>query len=347
MKNNVIKLFDMFTGYGGAEHALKKAGINYETVGFSEIDNLAIKCFQTNFPNVKNYGDCTKIDVKDLPDFDLLTGGFPCQPFSEAGKHKGELDIRGTLFYDIIRIAEYKTPKYLLLENVKGLTFETHKQTFNKILSELDRIGYKVNWKVMNSKNYGTPQSRERIFFACVRKDINNLFQFPEKEELKIFLKDLIMKDVDEKYFLSTKKLKTFKKDRYPKNYENQQNLLRDDFNSHVVSVAVRNKNRSNHQNKNLKYGSFPVELHLRYNRDIGVSFAVKSAVHEYMIADMDLNNIRHLTPKECFRIMGFFNDEINLDGLSNNAIYKLAGNGWDINMISKIFKILLKDYKN
>ena len=96
-----------------------------------------------------------------------------------------------------------------------------------------------------------------------------------------------------------------------------------------------------------MKYGSFPVELHLRYNRDIGVSFAVKSAVHEYLISDVNLNNIRSLTPKECFRLMGFFNDEINLDGLSDSAKYRLAGNGWDINMVSKIFKNLLGNYKN
>ena len=227
MKNKKIKVFDMFTGYGGAEFALKKAGINHQTIGYSEIDSHAIKCFETNFPDIKNYGDCTKIDVKELPDFDLLTGGFPCQPFSEAGKHKGELDIRGTLFYDIVRIAEYKKPKFLLLENVKGLTFKTHEKTFNKILSELNRIGYNVHPpKVMNSRHYGTPQSRERVFFACIRKDLNNKFEFPQKEELKIFLKDLILKDVDKKFFLSDKKLRTFKKDRYPKIYESQQNLL-------------------------------------------------------------------------------------------------------------------------
>ena len=100
--NKKLKVFDMFTGYGGAEFALKKAGVNHKTIGYSEIDLHAIKCFEQNFPNIENYGNCTKIDVKELPDFDLLVGGFPCQPFSEAGKHKGELDIRGTLFYDIV-----------------------------------------------------------------------------------------------------------------------------------------------------------------------------------------------------------------------------------------------------
>jgi len=328
-----IKVFDMFAGYGGAEFALKKAGIEHETIGYSEIDKDAIKCFDKNHPNIKNFGDCKEINPKELPDFDLLTGGFPCQPFSEAGKHKGELDIRGTLFFDIVRIAEHKKPKYMLLENVKGLTFNNHKETFKKILSELDRIGYDVTFKLVTSKRYGTPQSRERILFACIRKDLNKKFVFPEEEELKIFLKDIVEKDVPKKYFLSDKKLKTFTKEIFPEGEE-----------SDIVSVAIRNKNRSKHQSLGLPYGTFPKQLHLQFNRDIGVSFAVKSATHEYMVANIKLENIRHLTPKECFRLMGFFKDEINLDGLSEQAKYKLAGNGWDVNLISKVFKKLLKD---
>jgi len=304
-----MKIFDMFAGYGGAEFALIKAGIKHECVGFSEIDKGAITCFNNNFPNIKNFGDCTKINSNEIPDFDLLCGGFPCQPFSEAGKHNGELDIRGTLFYDIIRIAEVKKPKYMLLENVKGLTFDNHKKTFDKILSELDRIGYKVYWKVLNSKNHGTPQSRERIFFVCFRKDIDTGFEFPKEEKLKIFLKDLIEPPAKET----------------------------------MVSIALRNKNRSKHQHKGLPYGTFPKEYHYKMNKDIGVSYAVKSARHEFLIGDLKLNKRRELTPRECFRLMGFFNDEINLDGLSDTQKYKLAGNGWDINLVSKIFRRMLK----
>lgn len=329
----MIKVFDMFSGYGGAEFALNKAEINHKCIGFSEIKKHAIKCFEKNHPGIKNYGDCTKITVSDLPDFDLLTGGFPCQPFSEAGKHKGELDIRGTLFADIVRIAEMKKPKYMLLENVKGLTFQNHKKTFDKILSELDRIGYKVYWKVMNSKDYGTPQSRERVIFVCFRKDIDNGFEFPKKEPLKIYLRDLIEKDVPEKYKFTEKRFNGFLKDRFPSGDE-----------EHIVSVAIRNKNRSKHQQLGVPYGTFPKQYHLVFNKDLGVSYAVKSASHEFMVATMKLENIRGLTPKECFRLMGFFEDEINLEGLSESQKYDLAGNGWDINLISKVFSKMFKN---
>lgn len=327
----MIKVFDMFSGYGGAEFALKKANIPHKCVGYSEIKKHAIRCFEMNHPGIKNYGDCTKIDPFELPDFDLLMGGFPCQTFSEAGKHKGELDTRGTLFHDIIRIAEVKKPRWMLLENVEGLTHKNHKKTFDKILSELDRIGYKVYIKLMNSKDYGTPQSRKRIIFVCFRKDIDKGFEFPKEEDLKIFLKDLIEKDVPEKFLLKEGKFKGFIKDSFPEGNPED-----------IVSVAIRNKNRSLHQAKGLPYGTFPKKYHLKFNQDIGVSYAVKSATHEFMVSDINLNKIRSLTPKECFRLMGFFADEINLEGLSDSNKYDLAGNGWDINLISKVLKKML-----
>ena len=129
-----LTYFELFAGYGGGGFALNKAGIASECVGFSEIKPHAIKCFQANHKGVKGFGDCTQIEPSKLPDFDLLTAGFPCQPFSEAGTRKGEMDIRGTLFNEIMRIAEVKKPKYMLLENVRGLTFRNMKDTFDKIL---------------------------------------------------------------------------------------------------------------------------------------------------------------------------------------------------------------------
>jgi len=329
----MLKVFEMFSGYGGASFALKKAKIKYKTIGFSEVDSVAIQCYKQNFPSIKNFGDCTKIIPNELQDFDLLTAGFPCQPFSEAGRHHGIHDTRGTLFHDIIRIAKAKQPSYMVLENVKGLTFKNHQGTLKTILKEIDQIGYNCKYQVLNSRDYGTPQNRERVVFLCINKSINRLIQFPKKEKLRLYLKDLVLKNVREEYNLKPSSRK-FKKDKFPK---------KDKFNQHqIISVAIRNKNRAKHQYKGLKYGSFPVELHLRFNKDFGVSYAVKLARHEYMVADMSLNKIRYLTPVECFRLMGFFNDEIHLEGISRTNQYKLAGNGWDINLFSKIFKAFL-----
>jgi len=323
----------MFSGYGGASFALKKAEIKHKIIGFSEIEKSAIFCYTKNFPNIQNFGDCSQINPSDLEDFDLLTAGFPCQPFSGAGKHRGISDTRGTLFHHIIRIAEAKKPNYMVLENVKGLTFINHKKTLETILKEIDRIGYRLKYKLLNSRDYGTPQSRERVVFLCVKKSINKSIKFPKKEPLKFYLKDLICKNVSADLYLN-KSDKKFKKDKFPKINSFNKN--------HVISVAIRNKNRSQHQAKGLKYGSFPVDLHLRFNKDFGVSYTVKSSRHEYMISDIKLNNIRYLSPVECFRLMGFFNDEINLNGVSKTQKYKLAGNGWDINLFAKIFEIFL-----
>jgi len=204
MEKQKLKVLELFSGYGTSSFALKRLGIPYEIIGYSDIDKYANQCFKQNHSG-KELGDIKNINPNDLEDFDLLTAGFPCQSFSVAGCMKGESDSRGTLFYEIIRIAEVKQPKFMLLENVKGLTCRKFKPTFNKILSELRRIGYNVYWKVLNSKNYGIPQSRERIWFVCFRRDIDvpMRFQFPEPRKLKIFIKDILESQVDKKYYLS------------------------------------------------------------------------------------------------------------------------------------------------
>lgn len=213
-----MKILELFSGYGTASFALKELGIDYELIGYSDIDKYANQVFKQNHcPNDTEdklrLGDVKLIDPNKLEDFDLLTGGFPCQAFSVAGKGLGELDPRGTLFYEIIRIAEVKKPRYMLLENVKGLTNKNHRPTFEKILSELARIGYKVHWKILNTKDYGIPQNRERVWFVCFREQSDyDKFNFPEKEELKIFIKDILEENVDKKYYLSEKLQERFKK---------------------------------------------------------------------------------------------------------------------------------------
>lgn len=133
-------------------------------VGFSEIDKYAIQCYQSHFPEHRNFGDATTINPNELPDFDLLCGGFPCQSFSIAGKRRGFEDTRGTLFFDIARIVEVKRPKIVWLENVKGLLNHDEGKTFRVIIQTLSELGYDVQWMVLNSKFFGVPQNRERVF---------------------------------------------------------------------------------------------------------------------------------------------------------------------------------------
>lgn len=156
-----MKYLSLFSGIGGFELGIGERG---ECIGFSEIDKHAIKTYQKNFPNHKNYGDITKINTEDLPDFELLVGGFPCQSFSIAGKRGGFADTRGTLFFEIARIIKQKQPRLLLLENVKGLLSHDKGNTFTTIITTLDELGYDCQWQVLNSKNHGVPQNRERIF---------------------------------------------------------------------------------------------------------------------------------------------------------------------------------------
>jgi len=344
----------MFAGYGGASHGLRKAGVPFECVGYSEIDKYAIKCYEQNFPGIKNYGDARKINPKEIPDFDLLTGGFPCQAFSIAGKFLGEKDERGTLFQEIVRIAEVKKPRYMILENVKGLVTKTHKSTLRRIVYELRRIGYTVAYKVLNSKDYGIPQNRERIWFVCIREDLEFDFMWPESEKLKIFLKDILEENADKKYFLTKTAVEWLKK----YNEENKRKKrgffweprdisktattisARVQFGATDNSVACKNGCPFNVQslgnvnpsgkgmNGNV-YDTSWISPTLTTNKGEGLK------IYENY-------SIRKLTPKECFRLMGFLNDEINLEGLSDTQKYKLAGNGWDINLVSKIFKNLL-----
>ena len=161
-----VRVFSMFSGIGGFELGIEQSDINTELVGYAEIDKYAISIFEKQFTGVTNYGDATAITASNLPDFDLLVGGFPCQAFSIAGKQQGFSDTRGTLFFDIARICAEKRPRYLVLENVKGLLSHDGGQTFQRILRVLADLGYRVEWQVLNSKNFGVPQNRERVFIV-------------------------------------------------------------------------------------------------------------------------------------------------------------------------------------
>jgi len=164
-----VRYFSMFSGIGGfelgIEQAAKDLGLTTECVGYSEIDKHAIATYERHF-NHDNYGDATTINPTTLPEFDLLVGGFPCQAFSIGGKRLGFEDTRGTLFFDIARIIKAREPRYFILENVKGLLNHQGGKTFGLILRTLDELGYDVQYQVLNSKDYGVPQSRERVYIV-------------------------------------------------------------------------------------------------------------------------------------------------------------------------------------
>jgi DNA (cytosine-5)-methyltransferase 1 len=362
-----VRILETFSGYGTASFALKRLGITYDLVGYSDIDKYANQCFKQNHcpwdvEDKLRLGDIKLINPYELDDFDLLTGGFPCQAFSAAGKGQGELDHRGTLFNEIIRIAEVKKPKYMLLENVKGFTFKKFKGTFDKVLSELDRIGYIVYWKVLNSKDYGIPQNRERVWFVCFRKDVSHSFCFPEPRKLELFLKDILEDEVDEKYYLSDRAVQGIMKSNYqerkPQSKDvcsalkvggdvkcifNPYNGKISETESGTIGTSVGTSTGKTAQlliynticlNSKDRDGNQPKIQNRVYSSE-GVSPAVITA---FMPSIENKTQIRKLTPKECFRLMGFLNDEIKLEGLSNTQQYKLAGNGQDINVVSLIF---------
>ena len=158
-----MKYFSMFSGIGGFELGIELSNIDAECVGYSEVDKYAISIYQRHFPDHKGFGDATKIRTEELPDFDLLVGGFPCQSFSVAGKRGGFKDTRGTLFFELARVLRDKRPRYFLFENVKNLLSHDSGKTFQTILKVLADLGYDVQWSIYNSKNY-VPQNRERIY---------------------------------------------------------------------------------------------------------------------------------------------------------------------------------------
>ena len=158
-----LRIFSMFSGIGGFEYGILQSKINPIFVGHSEIDEYAESIYMNHYNNL-NYGDATKIDTNELPEFDLLTGGFPCQSFSISGHRRGFDDTRGTMFFEIARILKDKRPRYFLLENVRNLLSHDKGETFKRISTILSDMGYHIEWDVFNSQNFGLPQRRERVF---------------------------------------------------------------------------------------------------------------------------------------------------------------------------------------
>lgn len=207
-----MRLLSLFTGIGAFEKALRSLKIPYELVGFSEIDKFAIKsyCAIHNVDEKLNLGDIKDIKTETLKEIDIMTWGFPCQDISIAGKMGGiEKDkTRSGLYFEGLRILKEVRPKVSIIENVKNLTCKRFKNEFAMILKNIEDEGYNNYWRVLNAKDYGIPQNRERVFVVSIRKDVDKyIFKFPDKQFLPIKLEDLLEKNVEEKYYLSDKAL--------------------------------------------------------------------------------------------------------------------------------------------
>ena len=208
-----MKVLELFAGIGACSKALEGIGIKIDIVDAVEIDKYAIKSFNAIHGTNFEVQDIKEWD-KNLKDIDLITHGSPCQDFSVAGKQAGGdlgSGTRSSLMYETIRIVGKLRPKYVLWENVKNILSKKHKHNFDSYIETMNVLGYNSYYQVLNAKDYGIPQNRERVYTISIRKDIDaGTFKFPEKEELKLRLKDMLENEVDEKYYLSDKMIKFF-----------------------------------------------------------------------------------------------------------------------------------------
>lgn len=300
-----IRYIDLFCGIGGfryaIEEALKNLNISGECVFSSDIDKYAQISYETNFGE-RPVGDIKKVDAKDIPDFDILLAGFPCQAFSICGLRRGFEDTtRGTLFFDIARIIKEKRPKAFVLENVKNLASHDHGNTLKTILDTLrDELGYHVEYKVLNALDFGLPQKRERILIVGALKPfvMNWEFNITDKKNLE----DILEINVDKKYYASPEIAKK-----------------RKSMHTAKVTPSIW------HENKSGNISSYPYSCALR-----------AGASYNYLL----VNGERRLTPREMLRLQGF-PDSFSI-AVSDTQTRKQAGNAIPVTMVEKVIEQFL-----
>lgn len=358
-----IKVIELFAGVGSQAMALRNIGIDYEIIGISEIDKFAIKSYEAIHGEVHNFGDISKIEK--LPYCDLLTYSFPCQDLSVAGQRKGiSKDTRSGLLLEVERLLlkakENGTlPKYLLLENVKNLVGKKFIKDFESWLSFLNSLGYYSNWEVLNAKDYGMPQNRERVFVVSSLENMH--YKFPKPSELKTKMKDLLEEKVDDKYYLSEKYLKCFS------DMKNRNGFIRgerfnprklEDCNAAFAITTRAGQRATNNfiiQLGNLKntesFGGNPHTGRV-YSPD-GISPCLNTMQGgglEPKILQNEDYRIRKLTPLECWRLMGFSDNDYYAAksvGISDSQLYKQAGNSIVVTVLEAIFRqLFLKKHK-
>jgi DNA (cytosine-5)-methyltransferase 1 len=305
VNEKTIRYFSMFTGVGGFELGLVGSyGKSWQCIGFSEIDKYTNQLLAKKFPNVKNYGDATKIEADKLPDFDMLCGGFPCQSFSIAGKRRGFEDTRGTMFFHIARILEVKKPRLVFLENVKGLLNHNKGQTFKVIIQTLSELGYDVQWMVLNSKFFGVPQNRERVFIIGSLRGTTRPEILPFRQ---------ISSEVNELCGQQTNSIKA----RYTAIGDGSY-VTKSKFNAQACAYRTRT------------YCNQPGRIEMRKDN---IANQLTSVMKDSIT--FDGMKIRRLTPIECERLQGFPDGWTN--GFSDTQRYKMMGNAVTVNVIRAI----------
>jgi len=307
----------------------------WECVGYSEINKYATTIYQKHFPNHKNYGDITKIIAEDLPDFDLFVGGFPCQAFSIAGKRGGFDDTRGTLFFDCARILKEKRPRNFILENVKGLLSHDGGRTFKTIITTLAELGYCVEWQVLNAKDFGVPQNRERVFIVGHFGGMPRRKVFPIRKTNSKALRKVIG---------GSQGYRVYDKDGLACTQATQAGGVGAKTGLYISHV---DRGKGEYILKETeKAGCLTATMYKGIDasgRTGVISRTIRSsgrcsldAKHNWDIIH-DGIKIRRLTPVECERLMGFPDNWT--EGVSDTQRYKCLGNGVVSNVVTEIVK--------
>lgn len=360
IKKESFTYISLFSGVGGFEFALNRLG--GRCLMASDIDVYANKSYKALFGE-ETVGDITKINERNIPDHDILVGGFPCQPFSNSGRQLGLREERGLLFFEIVRIAKYKQPKALLLENVKGLINNDSGKTMTILLKTLNDIGYTVDMEVMNSKFFDVPHNRERVYIVAIRNDLvhtkgkwnisgNTImakrkkslqdvietlnFPYPKQENVCQDLSFILEDGLEEKWYLKDGKVQELLHE------ITIHNLVPNSIAPHPFSKKMEFKGGGGY-----KTPICPCLLATDYKAPKTI-LVLKQGIQlrEDGLYDKTDFRIRKLTPKESVRLQGFPKGTYELlvsEGLSNTQIYKQFGNAVTVNVVEAVGEQLLK----
>lgn len=355
---NTLTIGTLFSGIGSVEHAIKRLNIKHEILFGCDICSYVKKSYFANYEiNEKDwYDDVNDLKGEKYKNLDLIVGGSPCQSFSFVGKQKGLEDDRGNLIFEFIRIIRESNPKIFIFENVKGLTTHDKGKTFKYVLSKFEEINYSIQYSILNGKDYGIPQSRNRLFLIGINNNHKNitLNNFPPpKIDLSIKMKDLLEDNVENKYYLQEKGMNFVTKE---KNIQKKYTQINGD----IALCQKKNQQFNWHGDFIKEYREIPQKYYLSEKvksyvlsggtknfktsteTDLDIARPLLSSMHKMHRAGVDNyitheEKIRKLTPRECLRLMGF-SDDFKIV-VSDTRMYQQAGNSIIVNIFIEIFK--------